>query len=135
MRGILSFFLTVAMSLVSLSDASPILPRQGNSQTVITLAAGSITGIKVSSKSYKFLGIPYAQPPTGNNRFAAPVPCQAGCLLDPYTPFRAVSNYSIDATAFGDKCLQASGGSEDCLTLNIFTSTVSPLGLRPVMFW
>jgi carboxylesterase type B len=49
---------------------------------------------------------------------------------------RKISNSrSISATAFGNICPQAAGGAEDCLSLNIFTTSVSPLALRPVMFW
>ena len=132
MRGIISF---IAVTLVlAFGDAFP-LERRDSSQTVLTLAAGPILGIKVSSSSFKFLGIPYAQPPTGNLRFAPPVPFPRTCMGDPYVQGRRPSNCRIVANAFGSQCPQASGGAEDCLTLNVFTGTMSPLGLRPVMFW
>ncbi|RDX46049.1 extracellular triacylglycerol lipase precursor [Lentinus brumalis] len=73
-----------------------------------------------------FGGIPFAQPPIGNLRFAPPV------LLD--TP----GNGTLDATQFGAPCVQfnVSGVSEDCLTLNIFrpSGTTSNASL-PVMLW
>jgi para-nitrobenzyl esterase len=103
-------------------------------QTVITLAAGTITGLKISSNLFKFLGIPYAQPPTGNARFAPPVAFPSAGLL-PCVLFGCHSNRSINATAFGNICPQSAGGAEDCLSLNVFTTTVSPLALLPVMFW
>ncbi|GAW15396.1 hypothetical protein ANO14919_048050 [Xylariales sp. No.14919] len=56
-----------------------------------------------------FLGIPYAQPPTGPLRFKSPQP-----LNDTYdTP--------LDASSYGYSCYQESATfdiSEDCLTLN-----------------
>ncbi|RDX40976.1 extracellular triacylglycerol lipase precursor [Lentinus brumalis] len=73
-----------------------------------------------------FGGIPYAQPPVGNLRFAPPV------LLD--TP----ATKALDATQFGAPCVQlnVSGVSEDCLTLNVFrpSGTGSDASL-PVMLW
>ena len=83
MRGILSF-IGLWMVLICV-NGSPIVKRD-SAQTVITLSAGPITGIKVSSSNFKFLGIPYANPPTGNGRFAPPVPVSPACLLNPYTP-------------------------------------------------
>ncbi|XP_068989801.1 esterase E4-like, partial [Neodiprion pinetum] len=72
-------------------------------------------GRKVSA----FLGIPYAQPPIGNNRFANPV------LADGWEGIR-------NATTDGNFCPQISStdyinfvGDEDCLNLNVFTPQIS----------
>ena len=116
-----------------LVTAPPPPPGQPT-QTVITLAAGMITGLKISSNLFKFLGIPYAQPPTGNARFASPVAFPSAGL-SPCILFGCLSNRRINATAFGNICPQSAGGAEDCLSLNIFTTTVSPAAFLPVMFW
>ncbi|KAK6740153.1 hypothetical protein RB195_008555 [Necator americanus] len=61
-----------------------------------------------------FLGIPYAQPPTGDLRFRAPREA------NPY-------NQIYDATYYRPKCPQANAGdyvNEDCLYLNVFTQKV-----------
>lgn len=86
----------------------------------------------------RYLGIPYAQPPTGNLRFAYAQPW---------------SGSYVDATKYGSACLQYGafagnwtglnpwGNREDCLYLNVFTtsipgsSTNSTAPLKPVMFW
>lgn len=54
-----------------------------------------------------FLGVPYAQPPVGDLRFAAP---------------RHHPGWSTvrDGSVMPPACKQASGGSEDCLYLNIY---------------
>lgn len=118
------------------APASLLAPSAPGTQTVLTLLAGPITGLKVNSNLFKFLGIPYAQAPTGNNRFASPIAYPAAGLTAPFFPGGKFSNHhSINATAFGNICPQAAGGAEDCLSLNIFTTSVSPLALRPVMFW
>jgi len=68
-------------------------------------------------------GIPYAEPPVGDLRFAPPAPR----LLEG----------NIRATSFGSACVQDDGsGSEDCLFLNVFFPKDTELGDNlPVMVW
>jgi hypothetical protein len=74
-------------------------------------------------KSFRFLGIPYADPP---QRFKKATPYSG-------------KDKTIRATNYGSACAQSSGGSEDCLYLNIQTPYLpkkgSREGLKPVMFW
>lgn len=126
MQALLSLFL-VLMSLT-------LVTANASTQTVISLAAGTIMGLKISPNLFKFLGIPYAQPPVGNLRFASPVPFPSSGL-SPFAASANATNRRINATAFANMCPQASGGAEDCLYLNVFTTSVSILALRPVMFW
>lgn len=77
----------------------------------------------------EFLGIPYAEPPIGNNRLKKPIPKApfkspffamdygAGCLQDP-------SNLAKNITL-----------SEDCLFLNIFVPENVSNSKMPVMVW
>ncbi|KAJ8881678.1 hypothetical protein PR048_018164 [Dryococelus australis] len=80
----------------------------------VKIAQGTLRGAEGKSADgttfYKFLGIPYARPPVGNLRFAAPQEPVA------WSGVR-------EATSFGNHCLQTSesGGSEDCLYLNVYT--------------
>lgn len=74
-----------------------------------------------------FLGIPYARPPLGNLRFAAPQPAE---------PWHGVR----DVVNFGASCVQRAGAlaapgaqSEDCLTLNVYAPGDIPRGGAPVM--
>ncbi|XP_050304288.1 juvenile hormone esterase-like [Anthonomus grandis grandis] len=79
---------------------------------------------------YSFRGIPYAKPPTGNLRFAAPVENDAW-------------NGTFNATYERDICTQLAGtialtnnvvlGSEDCLHVNVYTTNIT--GNLPVMVW
>ena len=62
----------------------------------------------------EYLGVPYAAPPVGGNRWRKPVSPQ---------PWRDVR----DVTAFGASCFQFAGNdtdysaySEDCLFLNVY---------------
>lgn len=75
----------------------------------------TMTGFR-DARSFRFLGIPFANPPVGKLRFASP---------EPYTgPKR------LDATKYSNSCIQAAssfgtlnneGISEDCLYLNVYT--------------
>ncbi|OAD58990.1 Carboxylesterase 5A [Eufriesea mexicana] len=127
--------------------------RQGlgrEQPTVRISEQGSVAGnevfLSLTVKVIQYLGIPYAQPPLGKLRFAAPV-------TDPLPSWKGVRN----ATQFAPSCMQMTnnlklhekhykrllppdqpdpGVSEDCLYLNIFT----PDGNRPddgwpVMVW
>ncbi|KAL3479051.1 carboxylesterase [Aspergillus californicus] len=71
----------------------------------------TLTGYR-DARSFRFLGVPFANPPVGQLRLAPP---------------RAYSGpKTIDATKLGDSCIQSSSGapltiSEDCLYLNVYT--------------
>ncbi|EKM58107.1 uncharacterized protein PHACADRAFT_252144 [Phanerochaete carnosa HHB-10118-sp] len=94
-------------------------------QTTVSSQGLSITGFR-DNRSFRFQGIPFANPPA---RWTYPAA---------YTGSKA-----INATTFGSQCIQAgqTTGSEDCLFLNIWTPFVpspSPApksSLKAVMFW
>jgi len=76
---------------------------------------------------YQFLGIPFAEPPTGENRFKAPVPVK---------PWQDEGVRA--AMSFGPSCLQMSPpdkivGSEDCLYLNVYTKSLDVTAKKPVL--
>ncbi|OQO03357.1 hypothetical protein B0A48_11615 [Cryoendolithus antarcticus] len=94
----------------------------------------------------EYLGIPYAQPPVGKLRFAAPVPpnqyrayiaaewgfdCPQTVAKPVHFPgFTAQAQGIINAFAGGQDTPQ----SEDCLTLNIWSSSTRPNGKKqPVL--
>jgi para-nitrobenzyl esterase len=85
-----------------------------------------------NTKVYAFKGIPYAIPPIGPLRWQAPA------QEDPWKGVR-------DAKEFGPRCMQGkifpdmifrdAGPSEDCLTVNVWTPSISDTANLPVMFW
>ncbi len=72
----------------------------------------------------QFLGIPYAAPPTGSNRWMPPKPVTCW-------------NGNRDTMFFGSSCPQGPGldpwENEDCLTLNVFTKATGVVNKQPVM--
>ncbi len=108
-------------------------------EVIVETASGRVRGREERGVSV-FKGIPYAAPPLGENRFRPPR------KIEPWTGVR-------DALAYGDQAIQddnvfnlpadllaifpLSGVekiSEDCLTLNVWTSGTSG-NQRPVLFW
>ncbi len=94
-------------------------------ETVVLTDRGPVEGAVTRAGPVAFLGIPYAAPPTGALRWAAPEP--AACWTE-----------SRDATALGPMCPQLAGedgpvvGDEDCLQLNVWTPAADDEA-RPVL--
>ncbi|KAG8782307.1 hypothetical protein FRC15_007160 [Serendipita sp. 397] len=97
---------------------------------IIKTTSGKLQGTAITNSTNAYFGIPFAVPPLGQLRFVAP--------LELYTP--AITR---NATGFGPSCIQTyrtvvspSGESENCLFLNVWTSTS---GLsnpkKPVLVW
>ncbi|KAK7227901.1 hypothetical protein V2G26_000071 [Clonostachys chloroleuca] len=102
---------------------------------------GTIRGIQLDKKSRRYAGIPYALPPTGDNRWRKPRQLPAD-----YT-YGDGAGGPFDATKFKAVCPQkafhvgkAEGGSgkysEDCLFVNIWTPVGDAREKKwPVMLW
>ncbi len=102
------------------------------------LPTGQVRGFLEDDGTHAWLGVPYAKPPVGPLRWKPPESTR-------WTGVR-------DSTRFGQPCIQLGGpasdtpvggvvGSEDCLTLNVWTPAFAPNlvpqgDLRlPVMVW
>lgn len=94
---------------------------------VRTTQLGDVEGVEQGAM-LAFKGIPYAQPPVGDLRFAPPVAAEAW-------------SGRLEATEFGNSCPQSGSAfngfvdslDEDCLYLNVYTPEEAE-GL-PVMVW
>jgi para-nitrobenzyl esterase len=120
--------LTIALSLVF----SGAVLAANSDQAVITISQGALAGQVDAHGVRSFKGIPYAEPPTGDKRWTAPV--AAG-------PWKGVRN----AREFGASCFETSYSpqslfnvhppqlSEDCLFLNVWMPPHAKKA--PVIVW
>ncbi|XP_042600112.1 carboxylesterase 5A-like [Cyprinus carpio] len=120
-------------------------PVQTDSGPVVVLKHGSVRGQYMKAKGSEkvveqYLGIPFAQPPVGPLRLAAPGPVQGWegirnatqhpsiCLQNPDILPIVIKSVAVDYTP--------TGVSEDCLYLNVYTpSQRSESDKLPVMVW
>jgi len=122
--------MNINIKLLSLITIISVQSFLAINAVIVKTKSGPINGLSVNFNNHtinKFLGIPYAEPPIGSNRFGKTKPVHQW-------------NSTYDATYFRDVCFQRSSPhnmSEDCLYLNIFSEERKSGDnvLRPVMFW
>ncbi|KAK6835108.1 alpha/beta-hydrolase [Apiospora arundinis] len=104
----------------------------GADSVSVTITNGTLVGVVDDngiSTVNRFLGIPYAKPPTGDLRLRHATPLDA-------------SFGTLQASAFGPSCYGSGpqpNASEDCLTLNIWkpakSENMETNALLPVLVW
>ena len=118
---------TLAAALVALT-----LPPLASAQTPVKTDAGLVSGAAASVTGVRqYLGIPYAAPPVGANRWKAPQPTVKWDGVKAATAFGlpCVQPKVFGDIDFGEKI------SEDCLFLNVYTNATSAAAKLPVMVW
>ncbi len=121
-RNVLIALITIAVSLSTFAESST--PR-------VKTRLGVVEG-KDDGTVRSFLGIPYGAPPVGNLRWKPPVPAAKWKGVRPAKEFGA---HCMQGRVFGDMNFRDSGGSEDCLSLNVWVPSKSAAGKLPVMVW
>lgn len=94
---------------------------------IVTTQAGKVEGAR-EGDLHVFRAIPFAAPPVGPLRFAAPRP------VEPWRGVRAASEFAPAAPQHGSPIIQVKEQSEDCLYLNVWTRGLDSKK-RPVMVW
>ena len=139
--------IAAALPQTSIFLASGIL----RSNATVLTQSGTVTGhpAKNATTVSEFLGIPYAQPPIGNLRFAAPASYNStrsfpASAFSPDCPQQGLSappvKYPGQTPQFPSIIDSFAGGrgnpqSEDCLTLNIWTKRPGSTNKTAVLLW
>src|SRR5437764_7557192 len=119
---------TIAAAIVALGAGTQpaVAPR-------VTIDAGTLEGGVDSTGILVFRGIPYAAPPVGALRWRPPRPAARWAGI---RPARELGHNCMQGQPYGDIDPFAAGVSEDCLYLNVWTSSLgSRAPGRPVMVW
>lgn len=127
-----------ALAGCTVQSHSPVAPEPGDRETLRSLDTGTVRGYANPFGGHTWLGVPYAAPPVGALRWAAPRPAPA---------WPGVRNVLLP----GEPCIQfgsplggvgpagSQQGSEDCLYLNVYAPKLDAdarAGARlPVMVW
>jgi para-nitrobenzyl esterase len=94
---------------------------------------GAVEGkLSADGQIREFLGIPYAAPPVGPLRWKPPQTMAKWRGVRPATRFGA---RCMQPALYSDMVFRDPGGSEDCLTLNVWTPARNRRAKLPVMVW
>jgi para-nitrobenzyl esterase len=111
--------------LLSLPAASPAADR-------IDTRSGPVSGTAEADGLRVYKGIPYAAPPVGPLRWQPPQPAPKWTEVRPATAFGA---QCMQRRQFADMVFRASGMSEDCLFLNVWTPARTGREALPVLVY
>ncbi|HVN21942.1 MAG TPA: carboxylesterase/lipase family protein [Dongiaceae bacterium] len=117
--------------VLSLLFLAPVLLLAASSAPRVKTHSGIVEG-KDDGKVKTFLGIPYAAPPLGDLRWKAPEPVPKWSGVKKTTDFGL---HCMQGKVFGDMVFHDPGGSEDCLTLNVWVPDNHVGPKIPVMVW
>ncbi|HYM76212.1 MAG TPA: carboxylesterase/lipase family protein [Candidatus Dormibacteraeota bacterium] len=116
---------------VSIALATSLLSFAASSTPQVKTHSGVVEG-KVDGSVHAFLGIPYAAPPVGDLRWKPPVPAAKWSGVKKATDF---GPHCLQGKVFGDMVFHDPGGSEDCLSLNVWVPAKHADVKLPVMVW
>jgi para-nitrobenzyl esterase len=103
--------LALAVSACALAAVGWPAPVSASDPLTVQTNAGVVQGISNGTVN-EWLGIPYAAPPVGANRWRPPQP------VTPWKGIRRAGRFAPDCIQLA--ALKTSEGSEDCLYLNVF---------------
>ncbi|WP_210576840.1 carboxylesterase/lipase family protein [Streptomyces sp. GESEQ-4] len=102
-------------------------PAPARQPVLVRTTAGTVRGIQEGDVAV-FRGIPFAEPPVGALRFAAPQPARGWDGVRPALDFGPPPPQGMDTTATDSR-------GDDWLTINVWTPEPDPGAGRAVMVW
>jgi para-nitrobenzyl esterase len=119
----------LVVALATLACAFACIAQEHGLQ--VKIDTGTIEG-KLQGPTRTFLGIPYAAPPVGDLRWKPPAPPASWGGVRSATTF---GSHCMQGPVYDDMVFRDPGGSEDCLTLNVWTPAKDAAAKLPVMVW
>ena len=120
-RRFLALYVLLAMPLALFASTAPQV------KTELGVVEGTDDGAVRA-----FLGIPYAAPPVGDLRWKPPVAAAKWTGVRKATEF---GPHCMQGRVFDDMVFRDAGGSEDCLSLNVWVPAKPSSSKLPVMVW
>lgn len=114
---------------VLLQFAMPIMAQKAPQ---VKVTEGVLEGNAMPSGVNSYFGVPFAQPPVGPLRWAAPQPPKKWDGVRKATSF---GNYAMQKSVFGDMKFRSQKMSEDCLYLNVWTPAKKSTDKLPVLVY
>ncbi|KAG0038465.1 hypothetical protein BGZ82_000149 [Podila clonocystis] len=104
-----------------------LLFEDASRQVKVNTPVGTIQGWR-DALAFRFLGIPYAEPPVGNRRFAAPVAKAPFAGTFDGIRYKGICPQTAKSTGVVPAILayleNGAGETEDCLNLNVYTPSL-----------
>jgi para-nitrobenzyl esterase len=120
--------LLIMASFLSLSAQN----QEMKSNTITVTKNGVLEGMVENDQVISFKGIPFGQPPLGDLRWKAPVPA---AKWEGVRTAKQFGPRAMQANIFSDMVFRASGTSEDCLYLNVWTPAQKGKKKLPVLVY
>ncbi len=118
------------VSLLLSATAAALLTAQPAPSARTT--TGRVQGLTLAGGIARFAGIPFATPPVGPLRWKPPQPAASWSGVRPAVQF---ADQCMQGRPFSDMVFRNSGTSEDCLYLNVWTSTAAATAHMPVLVY
>src|ERR1700733_4565931 len=115
--------------LITIAAVAPLLVAA--SAPRVKTGGGVVEG-KTEGPVNVFLGILYAAPPVGDLRWKPPLPAAKWTGIRTATEF---GSHCMQGKVYGDMKFRDPGGSEDCLSLNVWVPAKPAAAKLPVMVW
>lgn len=98
----------------------------------VNTKCGTIEGIELEGGVKAFLGVPFAEAPVGDLRWAEP---QAKKAWDGVLETKDFADDPMQPNIFGDMNFRGAGRSEDCLYLNVWTTAETTADGLPILIY